>query len=143
MAASLPNQKALKLGRLSLVMGLAALAIAGLFTLTAAGAVLSGNADFLENSRSLNQAYWVLSLAGEALALAGIIMGAAALSMTYVSNGRMDAYKEYGVRLWDIAAGGLIVECAGGEFWRRAVDDQHGYEIVVSNGKLRKLIEAD
>jgi len=71
------------------------------------------------------------------------IMGAAALSMTYVSNGRMDAYKEYGVRLWDIAAGGLIVECAGGEFWRRAVDDQHGYEIVVSNGKLRKLIEAD
>jgi myo-inositol-1(or 4)-monophosphatase len=71
------------------------------------------------------------------------IMGAAALSMTYVSNGRMDAYKEYGVRLWDIAAGGLIVECAGGEFWRRAVDDQHGYEIVVSNGKLRKLIEAE
>jgi myo-inositol-1(or 4)-monophosphatase len=71
------------------------------------------------------------------------IMGAAALSMTYVSNGRMDAYKEYGVRLWDIAAGGLIVECAGGEFWRQAVDDQHGYEIVVSNGKLRKLIEAD
>lgn len=70
------------------------------------------------------------------------IMGAAALSMTYVSCARMDAYKEYGVRLWDIAAGGLIVECAGGEFWRRAVDDEQGYEIVVSNGKLRKLIEA-
>jgi myo-inositol-1(or 4)-monophosphatase len=63
--------------------------------------------------------------------------------MTYVSNGRMDAYKEYGVRLWDIAAGGLIVECAGGEFWRQAIDNDHGYEIVVSNGKLRKLIEAD
>ena len=71
------------------------------------------------------------------------IMGAAALSMTYVSSGRMDAYKEYGVRLWDIAAGGLIVECAGGEFWRQPTDNDHGYEIVVSNGKLRKQIEAD
>jgi len=42
------------------------------------------------------------------------IMGAAALSMVYVATGRMDAYVEYGLRLWDIAAGGLILECAGG-----------------------------
>ncbi len=69
------------------------------------------------------------------------ILGAAALSMTYVATGRMDAYKEYGVRLWDIAAGGLIIECAGGEFWRRAIDDDHGYEIMVNNGLLRKQIE--
>lgn len=69
------------------------------------------------------------------------IMGAAALSMTYVSCGRMDAYKEYGVRLWDIAAGGLIIECAGGEFWHRPVDGDHAYEICVSNGLLRRQIE--
>ena len=69
------------------------------------------------------------------------IMGAAALSMAYVAGGRMDAYKEYGVRLWDIAAGGLIIECAGGEFWHRPVEGEHTYEIMVSNGRLRKQVE--
>jgi len=49
------------------------------------------------------------------------IMGAAALALVYVASGRMDAYVEYGLRLWDIAAGGLIVECAGGSFWSRPV----------------------
>ena len=40
------------------------------------------------------------------------IMGAAALALAYVAGGRFDAYLETGLRLWDIAAGGLIVECA-------------------------------
>ena len=70
------------------------------------------------------------------------ILGAAALSMVYVAGARMDAYKEYGVRLWDIAAGGLIIECAGGEFWHRPVAGEHTYEIMVSNGRLRELVEA-
>jgi len=47
------------------------------------------------------------------------LMGAAALSMVYVASGRMDAYIEYKIRLWDIAAGGLILECAGGDFFKR------------------------
>ena len=38
------------------------------------------------------------------------IMGAAALALAYVAGGRFDAYLETGLRLWDIAAGGLIVE---------------------------------
>ena len=70
------------------------------------------------------------------------LLGAAALSMTWVAAGRLDAYKEYGVRLWDIAAGGLIIECAGGEFWHRPVEGEHAYEICVNNGLLRKQIEA-
>ena len=41
------------------------------------------------------------------------IMGSAALALTYVASGRFDAYIERGIRLWDIAAGGLILECAG------------------------------
>jgi myo-inositol-1(or 4)-monophosphatase len=69
------------------------------------------------------------------------LLGAAALSMTWTANGRLDAYKEYGVRLWDIAAGGLIVECAGGEFWRRQISANHTNEICVSNGAMRKQIE--
>ena len=46
------------------------------------------------------------------------MMGAAALGLAYVASGRFDAYIERGIRLWDIAAGGLIIECAGGEFWQ-------------------------
>jgi myo-inositol-1(or 4)-monophosphatase len=66
------------------------------------------------------------------------IMGAAALSLVYVATGRMDAYLEYGLRLWDIAAGGLIVECAGGDFWSEAVGGDYTYQILASNGPLRK-----
>ena len=64
------------------------------------------------------------------------IMGAAALSLVYVATGRMDAYIEYGLRLWDIAAGGLIVECAGGEFWNARVGGDYTYQILASNGRL-------
>ena len=69
------------------------------------------------------------------------IMGAAALSLVYVATGRMDGYLEYGLRLWDIAAGGLILECAGGEFWHEAVPGDYTYQMVATNGRLRKLIE--
>ena len=37
------------------------------------------------------------------------MMGAAALALVYVAAGRFDAYIEGGIRLWDIAAGGLIL----------------------------------
>ena len=70
------------------------------------------------------------------------IMGAAALAMTYVASGRNDAYLEAGVRLWDIAAGGLIVECAGGEFFHEPVEgERHAYRLVVNNGLLRKQLQ--
>ncbi len=69
------------------------------------------------------------------------LLGAAALSLTWVAAGRMDAYLEYGLRLWDIAAGGLIVECAGGEFWHRPVAGDYTYELCVSNGKLRRPLD--
>jgi myo-inositol-1(or 4)-monophosphatase len=69
------------------------------------------------------------------------IMGAAALALAYVAGGRFDAYLEPGLRLWDIAAGGLIVECAGGEFWRRQVAGEHVFEINANNGRLRPQLE--
>ena len=68
------------------------------------------------------------------------MMGAAALALTYVATGRFDGYIERGIRIWDIAAGGLIVECAGGEFWRRAADSDHTYRMVASNALLRKSL---
>ena len=69
------------------------------------------------------------------------IMGSAALDLVYVATGRFDAYLEAGVRLWDIAAGGLIIECAGGEFWSRPVSGEHFYQVVATNGLLRKQLE--
>lgn len=69
------------------------------------------------------------------------MMGAAALGMAYVACGRFDAYLEHGIRLWDIAAGGLLIECAGGEFWRREIGNEHAFEIRANNGRLRQEIE--
>ncbi|MBI5383747.1 MAG: inositol monophosphatase [Verrucomicrobia bacterium] len=67
------------------------------------------------------------------------IMGAAALSLAYVAAGRMDAYVESGLRLWDIAAGGLLIECAGGDFFHEPVaGGRHTYRILANNGLLRK-----
>jgi len=68
------------------------------------------------------------------------ITGSAALSFAYVATARFDAYVETGVRLWDIAAGGLILQRAGGVFWRRAVDSEQTYEIVVSAPPLQRTL---
>jgi myo-inositol-1(or 4)-monophosphatase len=66
------------------------------------------------------------------------IMGAAALGLAYVATGRFDAYIERGINLWDIAAGGLILECAGGEFWREPISGRHRFRMIASNGFLRR-----
>ena len=68
------------------------------------------------------------------------IMGSAALDLAYVATGRFDAYIEQGIRLWDVAAGGLIVECAGGEFWHKKIPGSHAYRITASNGLLRRKL---
>ena len=67
------------------------------------------------------------------------IMARPVLALTYVACGRFDAYLERGIRIWDIAAGGFIVECAGGQFWRQAVG-VHAYRMISSNGLLRRRL---
>ena len=42
------------------------------------------------------------------------IMGSAALELAYVASGRLDLYVERTINLWDIAAGIVLVEEAGG-----------------------------
>ena len=64
------------------------------------------------------------------------IMGAAALGLTYVATGRLDAYIERGVSLWDVAAGGLILECAGGKFWTEPTQGPHKLRMIASNGLI-------
>jgi myo-inositol-1(or 4)-monophosphatase len=58
-----------------------------------------------------------------------------------VASGRFDAYIESGISLWDIAAGGLMVECAGGEFWHRPLPGSGQYRMIASNGLLRAKLE--
>jgi myo-inositol-1(or 4)-monophosphatase len=39
--------------------------------------------------------------------------GAAAIDLAWTAGGRLDVYYEHGLNAWDLAAGGLICECAG------------------------------
>jgi len=69
------------------------------------------------------------------------IMGSAALALAYVASGRLDAFMEPRLRLWDIAAGGLMVECAGGEFCPRPIAGAEAYEVMATNSRLRRALE--
>ena len=65
------------------------------------------------------------------------VLGSAALDMAYVACGRLDAYIEQGISLWDIAAGWLLVENAGGTVDLRLREDMKDkYSIVASNGVI-------
>ena len=71
------------------------------------------------------------------------MMGSAALDMAYVACGRFDAYVERSISLWDVAAGCLLVECAGGRIdLQPHTDAKEKYSIVASNGVLDLGIEA-
>ncbi len=65
------------------------------------------------------------------------MLGSAALDLAYVACGRLDAYIEQGISLWDIAAGWLLVEAAGGRVEMKPRPDlPDKYSIVASNGLL-------
>lgn len=68
--------------------------------------------------------------------------GSASLDLAYVAAGRLDAFWEYGLRPWDVAAGILLITEAGGR-----VSDFNGGEthletgnIVCGNPKLFKAL---
>ncbi len=42
-------------------------------------------------------------------------LGAAAVDMAYVACGRFDGFYEYGLNAWDVAAGAIIIQEAGGK----------------------------
>jgi myo-inositol-1(or 4)-monophosphatase len=69
--------------------------------------------------------------------------GSAALDMAYVACGRLDGFWEIQLQAWDVAAGALIVEEAGGvatslEGSRDLLNPP--YSIVVSNPALHPLL---
>lgn len=65
-------------------------------------------------------------------------LGAASLDLCYVAAGRFDGYWEFNMKPWDIAAGALIVEEAGGTVTDTNGNqiDLFGKDIFVSNSRI-------
>jgi myo-inositol-1(or 4)-monophosphatase len=68
-------------------------------------------------------------------------LGVASLDMCWLAAGRTDGYWEFGLKPWDVAAGKLIVEEAGGrvtDFGGRpwAVNPALGSQTLASNGRI-------
>lgn len=66
--------------------------------------------------------------------------GAAALDLAYVAAGRFDGFWEEGLKPWDVAAGVLIIEEAGGRVtnYRGEPFDIYSPPIVTSNGLIHE-----
>jgi len=65
-------------------------------------------------------------------------LGTAATDLAYVACGRFDAFYEYGLSPWDVAAGAFIVEQAGGKIsdFSQKQDWLFGKEIIASSSAL-------
>ena len=61
-------------------------------------------------------------------------LGSAAIDLAYVAAGRWDAYWEVGLHPWDMAAGKLLVEEAGGAIshWDGAPHEIFGYSTMLA-----------
>jgi len=68
--------------------------------------------------------------------------GSAALDLAYVACGRFDGFWEEGLRPWDVAAGAIIIEEAGGRVSRydNSPLDIYRSPIVSSNGLLHEAM---
>jgi len=68
--------------------------------------------------------------------------GSAALDLCYVACGRVDAFWEFGLRPWDVAAGALIVAEAGGRVTNLdgSALDLDARNILASNGKVHRAM---
>jgi myo-inositol-1(or 4)-monophosphatase len=65
-------------------------------------------------------------------------LGSAAVDLAYVACGRFEAFYEYGLNAWDVAAGSLIVREAGGNVSDFSGNDDYifGREIIAANDRV-------
>ncbi len=65
-------------------------------------------------------------------------IGSAAVDLAYVACGRFEAFYEYSLQPWDVAAGALILKQAGGKVCDFSGGDNYifGKEIVATNGLI-------
>lgn len=72
-------------------------------------------------------------------------LGSAAVDLAYTACGRFDAYYEYNLNPWDVAAGIVIVRQAGGNVVNFSGGDEilDSRELLATNGKLTgEMLEA-
>lgn len=88
------------------------------------GHLIAGFAEFLRVSQAVRR------------------LGSAALDLCYVAAGRFDGFYEEALKSWDVAAGALIVEEAGGRVSGSAGESftPHAGHIVASNGHLHAVM---
>lgn len=67
-------------------------------------------------------------------------LGSAATDLAYVACGRFDAFYEYGLSPWDVAAGAFIVQQAGGlvSDFKGGDDYIFGKEIIATNNNVNE-----
>jgi myo-inositol-1(or 4)-monophosphatase len=68
--------------------------------------------------------------------------GSAALDLCYVASGRLDGYWELKLSPWDVAAGALILDEAGGRFsdFTGTGNGRSGREVLASNGHIHQAM---
>jgi len=66
------------------------------------------------------------------------MLGSAAIHLCYVAAGRLDGYVETLIHLWDCAAGGLIVNRAGGRMEILEQPDAIRMRLLASNGGIHR-----
>lgn len=64
------------------------------------------------------------------------LTGSAALDLAYVASGRIDAYLEQEIHLWDIAAGVLLLQTAGGQIEQFPNAGSDTFRVTATNGLL-------
>jgi len=65
------------------------------------------------------------------------MIGSAAMAAAYVASGKVDAYKENGIFLWDIAAGAAIVRAAGGKVSIKNLLKDYRVDAAFSNNYIK------
>lgn len=70
------------------------------------------------------------------------VLGSAALDLCLVAEGSADGYLEGGIYIWDIAAGGLIIQQAGGKVEQLARFPGNRLCFLASNGIIHSSMKA-
>lgn len=87
---------------------------------------------------------WILANLGRFIGEArGVVRyGSAAYDLACIAAGCTDAFYEANLKPWDVAAGSLLVEEAGGRLTDFSGNpfNVHGVEIVASNGGLHEIV---
>jgi myo-inositol-1(or 4)-monophosphatase len=65
-------------------------------------------------------------------------IGSASLMLCHVAQGICDVYYENDIYLWDVAAGILLVEEAGGKVYLRRKGNSWKYEVLASNASVHE-----